>query len=177
MYVEDDERTGLDGELLSALAALHAPRSSRSGEICGASRNREIEFANFYVAERSRSRGPVVPYASRFSTALDLAPHTQTCLLLLLLLPPSSSSPPSSRSPIARVQRNRRRTDVVVVVVVVVRFLITSRKLARNEFRSRVHATGSRCLPRGTRDEERAASSVSGSTKTRKKGTGCPLGP
>lgn len=74
MYVEDDERSGLDGELLSALAALHAPRSSRYGEICEASRNREIEFANFYVAERSRSWGPVVSYASRFSTASDLIP-------------------------------------------------------------------------------------------------------
>lgn len=78
MYVEDDERSRLDGELLSALAALHAPRSSRYGEICEASRNREIEFANFYVAERSRSWGPVVSYASRFSTASRVLPSPLT---------------------------------------------------------------------------------------------------
>lgn len=37
-------------QLLTALPALHAPRSREgSGEICGASRNREIEFANFWI--------------------------------------------------------------------------------------------------------------------------------
>lgn len=65
---KDDERRDLGWrprlqQLLTALPALHAPRSREgSGEICGASRNREIEFANFWIGAEvvGRGEGPVV---------------------------------------------------------------------------------------------------------------------
>ena len=87
--------------LLSALAALHAPRSSRSGEICGASRNREIEFANLYGGgvklklQRGRGRKGQSSFRtpSRFSMALARISIVLSSLTRLAFVPCEGDEP------------------------------------------------------------------------------------